>query len=36
MTENKKSLKMSALDPYIVSNIVEPTESKKRGSDMIM
>lgn len=32
----KNKIKMSALDPYIVSNIVEPTESKKRGSDMII
>ena len=38
MKENKikSNLKLSALDPFIQSNIVLPTETRKRGSDMIM
>jgi hypothetical protein len=33
---HKSKIMMSALDPFIQSNIVLPTETKKRGSDMIM
>lgn len=38
MKENKikSNLKLSALDPFIQSNIVLPTETRKKGSDMIM
>nr|DAV94130.1 MAG TPA: hypothetical protein [Caudoviricetes sp.] len=33
---HKSKIMMSALDPFIQSNIVLPTETRKRGSDMIM
>lgn len=34
--EHKSKIRMSAIDPFIQSNIVLPTETRKRGSDMIM
>lgn len=38
MKENKikSNLKLSALDPFIASNIVLPTETKVRGKDYVM
>lgn len=35
MSENKVNLKLAAIDPFIQSNLVLPTESKIRGKDFI-
>lgn len=34
-TKNKNKIMMSAIDPVVVSNLVLPVESRKRGSDWI-
>lgn len=36
MSENKSKIMMSAIDPFIQSNIVLPTETKVRGKDYVM
>lgn len=35
MSENKVKLNLAAIDPYVVSNIVSPTETKLRNKDFI-
>ncbi len=35
MSENKTKVQLSAIDPVVVSNLVLPVESRKRGSDWI-
>ena len=36
MSENKTKVQLSAIDPFIASNIVLPTETKVRGKDYVM
>lgn len=35
MNENKVNIQLSALNPYIVDNLPDSTESKARGKDFI-
>lgn len=35
MNENKVNIQLSALNPYIVDNLPDSTESKARGKDYI-
>jgi hypothetical protein len=36
MSENKTKVQLSAIDPFIASNIVLPTETKVRGKDYVI
>lgn len=36
MSENKVNIQLSAIDPFVVNNIPESTETKARGKDFIL
>lgn len=36
MKENKVPVKLAAIDPYIIDNIVWPVEDKVRNKDFVM
>lgn len=36
MSENKVNIQLSAINPYIESNLPESTETKARGKDFIL
>jgi hypothetical protein len=36
MSENKVNIQLSAIDPFVVDNIPESTETKARGKDFIL
>lgn len=36
MSENKVNIQLSAIDPFVVDNLPESTETKARGKDFIL
>lgn len=36
MSENKVNIQLSALNPFVVDNLPESTETKARGKDFIL
>jgi hypothetical protein len=36
MSESKVNIQLSAIDPFVVDNIPESTETKARGKDFIL
>lgn len=36
MSESKVNIQLSAIDPFVVDNIPENTETKARGKDFIL